>query len=442
MSNTKPKKMREKFECPKNPSHKVHSRGTQIHCMDCNRFYEKNPIVEGIQEDDFSLKMETNGNEAIVTAGTDKDVKTLADLIEVCEIDTKMWHIERHLIGKSSGYRKDRKSRYLQENGKIKYSEVADSGKILRAPMYSVKVWLSRKTAEIRDLSAIHDQIADLKKKSPKVPKFKYPKHKEGCMYELDIFDLHLGKLTWAEESGHDYDIHIARDCATKAVKNLLEYADVMSRMHPVSQILIPWGNDFFNVDNMENTTTGGTPQQEDTRWRKTFRFGRMLTQEIILLCREVAPVKVIFIAGNHDTTRLFHLGEAIDARFYNDPNVIIDNTPRSRKYHAFGNVLLGFAHGKDEKLENLPTVMSMDQKQEWAKAEYREWHLGDKHTRKQYEIKHEEQLANTIRFLSSLSGTDLWHFDKQFVGNVRAATSFLWHPKRGLVGQFNALGE
>ncbi len=38
-------------------------------------------------------------------------------------------------------------------------------------------------------------------------------------MLEVDITDLHFGRLTWGKESGEDYDVKIAREMALKAFR-------------------------------------------------------------------------------------------------------------------------------------------------------------------------------------------------------------------------------
>ena len=433
-----PMPVKSKVVCPTDAKHHVQSRGPQIYCYDCPGWYTKEFSGEK-SDSELGWKFDATDEKAIVQAGTDEVVRNLEDLIRVCKIDTKMWEVDRYTVGVNSAYRKDRKGVWQVDGGVVQHGDIEDTGRILRAPLYNVKAWLVRKTEEIRKTSALEDLKMDIRQMTVKMPKLK--KHvpdPEGLIYEIDMPDLHFGKLTWGEESGGDYDIKIAEDMAMKVFEELLANIEGWG----VSQILLPWGNDFFNVDTIGETTTGGTPQQEDTRWRKTFREGRRLTQKLILLCSQVAPVDVLFMPGNHDTARLYYLGETISAAFENNPNISVDNSPRSRKYRHYNKVLLGFAHGSVEKLEKLPTTMSIEAKQAWAVADYREWHLGDKHTRKQFDLRHEEQLACTIRLLSSLSGTDTWHFDNQFVGNIKAASSFLWHPEQGLKAEFHALGN
>lgn len=418
--------------CPKCGSPDTISRGIQIFCKTCRKFTNKDSL------DSTNTTVTDNGNTMEIAIMTEAEIRTEEELIRVCKIDLNIWYIEKWSVGVSPIYRKDRFVEWDVSEGHVVHGKVRDSGKLIYKQAYAVKVVLKRKTEEIRANSAIEDMLKELKKASPKVKRYPYKKHKSGMIYEIDMPDLHFGKLTWNEESGDDYDIKIAKSMALVAIQRLLDYA----ALHPISQILLPWGNDFFNVDNTEEGTTAGTPQQEDTRWKKTFREGRRLTQQIIDMCTQIAPVDILFIPGNHDVTRLFYLGEAIGCRYENDKNVSVDNSAKSRKYRHYDNVLLGFAHGDNEKFEKLPTTMSMDMKEAWSRAAIREWHLGHIHQRKQFELKHEEQLACTVRFLSSLTGTDTWHFENQYIGNIKSASAFLWHPMDGLVAEYHALGS
>jgi hypothetical protein len=215
----------------------------------------------------------------------------------------------------------------------------------------------------------------------------------------------------------------------------LLLYA----RQFPISRILLPLGNDFFNVDSKLETTTRGTPQQEDTRWQKTFKLGRELVCTIIDKCSTIAPVDVMIVVGNHDEQRMYYLGATLEGWYHNNPNVVINNEAKKRKYYKFEKNLIGFTHGYWEKLPKLPYVMALEQKEAWSQCSNFEWHLGDKHHKKDLTVKTDEGSGMTIRILRSLAGIDTWTFDMGFIGPKHAAESFLWHPTDGVIGQFTA---
>lgn len=358
------------------------------------------------------------------------------DIIDEFKIDLKEWKIDRYRIRTSEGYRKDRSVIWNVADGKVTKGVVNDTGRMLVVPLYHLEVKLVRRTEDIRARNAFDDFLRDAKRSAPNYPKTKYKKLQNGLWYEVDMPDIHFGKQTWAEESGHDYDLQIARSVVHSSLDRLLGYV----AGYGIERILLPMGNDFYNVDNKNNTTTAGTPQQEDTRWSKTFREGRRLAVEMIDKCAAVAPVDVVMIAGNHDEERVFYLGEVLNAWYSKNKNVNVDNRAVKRKYVSFGNNLIGFTHGAHEKVGKLPFIMPIEEPLLWAGSVHREWHLGDKHHKKDLLNRTEDIDGVTIRLLRSLSATDTWHFDKGYIGAPRGAEGFLWDKSDGLVAQFQSV--
>ncbi len=375
------------------------------------------------------------GRDFINIVVASRRITTVEAAIEYFKIDMADWEIERQKVKTSEGYRKDRSVHWEVEDGKTKKGIVKDSGKLLVVPLFHIQVTLKRKTQEIRARLAIEDMIADARKRVPKPVRRKFARLPSAAWYELDFPDVHFGKEAIAEESGADYNIHIARKAVLDSLGRLLDYA----RPHKIEQIILPMGNDFFNVDSKENETTHGTPQQEDTRWEITFREGRRLAEDMVANCLQVAPVKIIMVPGNHDEQRTFYLGEVLDARYTNDNYISVDNSMPKRKYIHFGKNLIGFTHGYWEKITKLPSIMPIEKPAEWAASINREFHLGDKHHKKDLLHKTEDIDGVTIRILRSLSGTDTWHFDKGFIGAPRSAEGFLWDKDDGVVAQFHS---
>ena len=382
-----------------------------------------------------SRTFKQKGDRAEASAFTDERVRNEKDLIRVCKIDVGEWAVDHWICEVYEAQRADRHVNLTYVDG-MANGTVKDQGRTTVTQMYLVKAWLKRRVAEIRTRSAVADFIADAKRHAPKYPRIKRPSLKSGMMFEIDIPDLHFGKETWSEESGADYDMSIAREIVHAALDQLLGFA----RMYPIQRVLFPLGNDYFNVDNSANTTAHGTPQQEDSRWNKTFRLGRILATEMIDRCLALAPVDVMIVPGNHDEQRMFYLGEALTCQYARAKDVQIDNRAAKRKYYRYSDNLIGFTHGYYERLEKLPALMPTEVPDLWARTKFREWHLGDKHHKKDLLFQTEDKGAVTIRLLRSLSSTDTWHFDKAFTGNIRAAEAFLWHPRNGLVAQFNAV--
>jgi hypothetical protein len=165
-------------------------------------------------------------------------------------------------------------------------------------------------------------------------------------------------------------------------------------------------------------------------------------------MCASIAPVDVISVRGNHAEQREFYLGDSLYSWFHSSKDVQVDNAPKLRKYYQFDKCLIGFTHGYHEKLTQLPSLMPIEAPIMYSQTTHREWHLGDKHHMEAmrqsfpYAVDAHEGDGVTVRILRSLSATDLWTYNKGFVGARRAAEAFLWHPQDGMIATFNALGE
>jgi len=377
-----------------------------------------------------SESYEEEGNSIrVISVSTQK--KTEEDLVKEYNIDLNKWRIKAFHIKTSQGYRKDRQVDWRVDDGKVLYGDVHDSGKMLVVTLHHSELVLERKTEEIQTRMICEQIIKDAAEYAPVYEKITYPKKTGKMMYEIDMPDIHFGRLTWEEESGENYDIRIAENMVTKVLEELLTYTELF----PIKKILLPLGNDFYNVNSKSNTTVGGTPQQEDTRAAKTFRRGLQLAIKMIETCSQIAPVDVLIIKGNHDEERVFYLGEALHAWFHTNPQVFVDNRAVSRKYYLYGKNLLGFTHGGEFKIDKLPSIMPTEVPDLWAKSQYREWHLG--HIHHKFEVNEENGVV--VRFLRSLVPIDAWTFDKGFVGAQKAAESFVWDPNKGLLAQFTA---
>ena len=337
-------------------------------------------------------------------------IKTLDDLIKATRVDLDVWEVERHTVNKWEVGAKN------QVTGKIEVE-----------PLWQVKAWLKRKPAHEQTEKIAELLLAEFKKQSPKQSKRKAaPKGKS--LLEIAIFDAHVGKLCWAAETGRDYDSKIAVREFTAAARYFLE----KSKPFGVERILFPVGNDFLNSDNARGETTAGTPQDEDSRWQKSFCSARGALVESITEAANHAPVDVVVVSGNHDQERMFYMGDVLSAWFRNDPRVTIDNRPTLRKAYSYGKNFIGFTHGNKEKHLDLPLIFVHDYPQEWSAATTHEIHIGHFHQRqeKTFTILNDRQSVRQ-RIISSLAATDAWHKSKGYNG-IRAAEAMVFAESGG----------
>ncbi len=244
-----------------------------------------------------------------------------------------------------------------------------------------------------------------------------------GKMLEVDLADVHFAKLCHYSETGNNYDYKIASQRFLDMIN------DICSRVKDFKfeKILFIFGNDFFNSTTIENTTIHGTAQDNDLRWSKMFLKGCEVLVQGIDLLSQIAPIEIIYIAGNHDYTVSFYALNYISAWYRNNSNIKVEVSPITRKYVQFGQVLLGWSHGDTEK-KRINTLMQIEVPELWGKCKWREFHL--------HHLHHEKTIEGDgliIRYLPSIVATDLWHYQSGYVGNIAKTQSFIWDKEKGL---------
>ncbi len=339
--------------------------------------------------------IEVSGDSCQITKTVDEQIHTLDDLIRVCKIDTSVWTVDRYLCGKWA------------EN-------------------FQVKAWLKRKVAAVAAQEEIKALIEDAKRNIHRSQPIIKHKLIGSSLLEIAMPDLHAGKLAWGKETGHqDYDIKLAEQIFDTALEALIQ----RTSSHPINKVLFVVGNDLLNSDNTALTTTGGTPQDSDSRYHKTFSIVRRMIVRGIERLKLIAPVHVVMVPGNHDQLAVWHLGDSLECFFHRDAQVQIDNSPALRKYVQHGKVMLMFTHGNKGKSSDYPLVMATEQPKMFGDTVFREAHTGHLH-----KTKLDEHHGVKVRISPALCSADAWHAENQFVGQGRSAEAFVWHPVEGQI--------
>lgn len=359
----------------------------------------------------------------LITVG---QIKTLDQLLTEAQVNLVDWKVASFEVNKWDVHSTRLGKPLLMENWQVK------------AKLEAVK-FVTQLTVD-----EVASQLRQLLPKRPRRRGRPAITRTPGCMFELAIFDAHLGKLCDPLESGGTYNLEVASALYLQSVEALLQRA----QGYDIEEFLLPIGNDFFNSDHKSGSTTAGTPQHEASRWRTTFSRGAALIVNVIERLRQIAPVKVVLVHGNHDEQTNYFLGEVLAGTYRKDLDVTIDHSQPSRKYVQWGKCLLGFTHGNMEKQAELPHIMATEQKKLWAETTYREWHVGHTHhlkvtrnrprVQKSVQVEAHEHMGVVVRVLRSLSDVDDWHYQKAYIGSIRAAEGFIFHKEEGLIGQFS----
>jgi hypothetical protein len=249
----------------------------------------------------------------------------------------------------------------------------------------------------------------------------------ESVDIEVSIADFHLAKKTLEGETIEDKKeqyLNVLTDLVEK-VRNSFE----------INKIAFPISNDFFHTDNYQNQTTNGTPQDVLVGYDNEYEEGFDLLVQAISYLQEVGnKVEVILVQGNHDRTKSFYLAHALEVFFKDNYKVFFQRNHSTTKHTVLGNTFIGYHHGNC-KIDDLPLVFATGKNAlTFGAAEYREIHTGDKHHYMAKEIK-----GVRIQQMPSLSGTDRWHADNNYVNNIRAGLVLIYHPENGKIGEFES---
>lgn len=255
---------------------------------------------------------------------------------------------------------------------------------------------------------------------------------KGSMMAEINIADLHVGKLCWHGETPENYDYKIAR----QLFFNIINEAYHELNNKPIEYITFVWCNDFFNSDTIDQATTAGTRQDTDVRWQKLFNVGVEMLVSAVDILAKIAPVKTFYTPSNHDEVNGYHALKYLEAWFRNVPSVEVNTDAYPRKYQLYGKTLIGYTHGDKEnskgtkeKASRLASLMPIEAPKLWAEAKFREFHAAHLHSEQMIE----EINGVIVRRISSPTAADTYHTTYGYLGAVRKAQVFIYDKEKGL---------
>ena len=271
-------------------------------------------------------------------------------------------------------------------------------------------------------------------KKPPAIKPVKYHtiQDSDDCvMVEWDVLDPHMGMLAWAKETGQDWDVNIAYDVIVRATQDIIDRTGNLV----VEKVLFPIGNDWLHLDNALMETPKGTPLQADGRFPKIVVRAQEAAIAVVDLWRQVAPVHIPWIPGNHDYSSSFMMARILDAWFRNDPHVTVDCSPAPHKCVTYGPAAIAFTHGHMPKSRDISAVMMSTFREEFGRCKHFEVHTGHNHKLSATRLVAADTLDGGIiyRQIASLAPSDDWHVKSGFHPRPTMAEAFVWHKKSGL---------
>jgi len=381
----------------------------RYYCRNCGT--ERKPQdVGGVEK-----SWEEKGDTAVLTTKS-LHIKTVDQLIAYSKVDTRVWEVDHSVINSWEVTMSGSKS---------------STGKDVTYTNHQVKAWLRRKKNEH---IVIEDLIGNLSPHRPvKNVKVKASQSTD-IMQEISIFDHHFGKLAYKCMSGDDYNLSVAVDRFHEAVVGLSQKYSIATP----EKILFPIGNDILHINNDKNMTYRGTPQDVDGLLVKIMETAQEAVIDAIYFLSSIAPVKIVWVASNHDKESTYYLCKIIEAYFRNNDRIEVDVSPKPRKIELWGDNMIIYDHGQ-LKPQMLLNAVSSEYGEAWGKCKYKEAHVGHFHKKKEMSFVTADTIGSmTYRIIPSLCNTDAWHYANGFVGSPKAAQTFFWHKYDGQVAVFN----
>jgi len=263
----------------------------------------------------------------------------------------------------------------------------------------------------------------------PKVPRVQLEESVFPYAVVVGLTDLHHGKYSDSAENFESYNRTMAKERLLNCTADLL---GKLGRFGKPDKLYVPVGSDFLHIDTDKGTTTKGTPLDLDGTPAEILIDSCQLMEDWILMLLQVGPVELVLMSGNHDRLTGLAVLLYLEALFRNVPDVKVslDRTPRV--YRAYGQNLLGFAHGDIvNKTQDLAGMMAREAGQFWSSCPRRTIYTGHLHSER---TETDVTFGVTRRQIPSLSGPDRWHARHGYLGAPKSLPFYLHDHQRGLV--------
>lgn len=246
-------------------------------------------------------------------------------------------------------------------------------------------------------------------------------------MIMLTIADLHLGRYCNKFDTGVDYNLNIAKDYFNYIIDELVKWQDMLQ----AGTLLYTIGNDFFNYDNINGTTSKGTPLQSSVSYREMYVEGLNLQIQALYklksLCK-FTKIVVQMVQGNHDELLDYTMYLTLKKLFETDDLFEFSDDYKPIQKYEFGNNLIVQQHG-DINPKQLVSRMPVICGKEWSNHDNRYLITNHKHSSKK------EEDINSIKWIqqNTIIPIDTYEYKLGFIGEIPDQTMYAFDKEDGM---------
>jgi len=257
------------------------------------------------------------------------------------------------------------------------------------------------------------------------VPRVRLARSERPYALVMGLTDFHWGAYSWMRETGDPYNRTIAEERLRESTEEILNRLPGQPE-----KIILPVGSDFFHVDGDRAQTTSGTPQDVDGTPTEILITGCEMTRTYVDLLRQVAPVEIVMMSGNHDRVNGLAVLMYLAAWYRDADDVTVVQDYKPRVYSEYGNTLIAFSHGDGAKPKDLGPIMATEARAAWGRTRYHVAFGGHLHHQ------HVHEINGIIHYLMpSLSGTDRWHSRQGYTTAQAGMCAYLVDRANGVTG-------
>jgi hypothetical protein len=394
------------------------------------------PVLESSESGNGSNVVEFDDKEDTASfkfkGSVDKPM-TVQELLVASGVDMEVFEVERI---KTNAWGVTSKLNEFQSPNRV-------TGNYLQAAKnYQITVWLRKRVEEVVEdsLQKTLDRFADANKDySPLFSTLPHRPTPDDVVAVVNLYDAHLDKIalpsTTGEQGGLAENVQI--------FKNALEELCVHLEQAMPEYIIYPLGNDLYHTNNFEGTTKKGTNLEVLEDEYAAYDIITEVAVDSINRLREIAPVHLMFIHGNHDYDKVATLATACRLIFKDCDDVVIDDRRIARKYIRYGINLFGFSHGdkQKQKIAELPQMMAQENRAngDWGASKVGQFYCGDLHHKFTVRFPNDKDyIGVNVAFLRSIGRTDTWHSDHGYIGVHKEATVDIWSKTGGKKATFS----
>ncbi len=325
-------------------------------------------LVIGIQQNVFRsdqpegadwIDKRFSEDKATVNAISLNEIRTLEELLEVCEMDEDEWRV------------KDWSVKTWRIPVKNEHKQIEDR------PAYYISARFERDKERI----FVRDVVQEMMGRLPPKP-YIYKERKEGDLLAvLHMPDPHFGKVPARMEMTLDDQEERFVDVAHQLVSGFSHL--------PVQRVMVPVGHDFAHIDYRRVTRKGtwgmtqsGTPIDYLADYHDMYLTADRAGERMVDMLLDMGfLVDLVIVPGNHDETTAFTLGHGWTKKYAKYEEVRIDNSKPVTKYYQYGRNGLMLTHGHTVKWADMPMHFAASAPELWSQSVWRELLPGHLHT-------------------------------------------------------------